>query len=158
MEGLKPEKEKHEFYVDISPKFGFPLAIRPKFQLNAIIERDADIEVHNHKGFSMLKSTEATLFTFHLDLSQVMSGFREELLVLPIFWAQDGFSEPSRSFSTQWIVFTSAISRQGDGRPDRHWFESARVSHCEYHCSGMGTVLDTDHYSPSELSFLSLGW
>ena len=46
MEGLKPDKEKHEFYVDISPKFGFPLAIRPKFQLNAIIERDADIEVN----------------------------------------------------------------------------------------------------------------
>ena len=42
VEGLKPEKEKHEFYVDISPKFGFPLAIRPKFQLNAIIERDED--------------------------------------------------------------------------------------------------------------------
>ena len=46
VEGLKPDKEKHEFYVDISPKFGFPLAIRPKFQLNAIIERDADIEVN----------------------------------------------------------------------------------------------------------------
>ena len=45
VEGLKPEKEKHEFYVDIAPKFGFPLAIRPKFQLNAIIERDTDIEV-----------------------------------------------------------------------------------------------------------------
>merc|ERR1711974_137907 len=69
VEGLKPDKEKHEFYVDISPKFGFPLAIRPKFQLNAIIERDADIEV--------------------------MAGFREERLVLPFLWAQDGFSEPS---------------------------------------------------------------
>jgi hypothetical protein len=62
-------------HVDISPKFGFPLAIRPKFQLNAIIERDADIEV--------------------------MSGFREELLVLPIFWAQDGFSEPSEEMASQ---------------------------------------------------------
>ena len=51
VEGLKPEKEKHEFYVDISPKFGFPLAIRPKFQLNAIIERDEDIEVYNQQYF-----------------------------------------------------------------------------------------------------------
>jgi len=73
VEGLKPEKEKHEFYVDISPKFGFPLAIRPKFQLNAIIERDTNIEV--------------------------MSGFREEPLVLPFLWAQDGFSEPSEEMA-----------------------------------------------------------
>ena len=54
VEGLKPEKEKHEFYVDISPKFGFPLAIRPKFQLNAIIERDEDIEVYDQQYFSWL--------------------------------------------------------------------------------------------------------
>merc|ERR1712130_790431 len=70
---MGPEKEKHEFYVDISPKFGFPLAIRPKFQINAIIERDADIEV--------------------------MAGFREEPLVLPFLWAQDGFSEPSEEMA-----------------------------------------------------------
>ena len=43
--GLNPEKEKHEFYVDISPEFGFPLAIRPRFQLNAIIQRDPSIEI-----------------------------------------------------------------------------------------------------------------
>jgi len=73
VEGLKPEKEKHEFYVDIAPKFGFPLAIRPKFQLNAIIERDTDIEV--------------------------MSQFQEEPLVLPFLWAQDGFSEPSEEMA-----------------------------------------------------------
>ena len=38
-------KEKHEFYVDISPEFGFPLAIRPRFQLNAIIQRDPDVPI-----------------------------------------------------------------------------------------------------------------
>ena len=42
VEGLNPEKEKHEFYVDIAPDFGFPLAIRPKFQLNVVINRDPD--------------------------------------------------------------------------------------------------------------------
>jgi hypothetical protein len=26
--GLRPEKEKHEFFVDVAPEFGFPLAIR----------------------------------------------------------------------------------------------------------------------------------
>lgn len=66
--GLSPEQEKHQFFMDISPEFGFPLAIRPRFQLNAIIRKDADIEV--------------------------MSGFVDEL-VLPFLWAQDGFDEPS---------------------------------------------------------------
>jgi len=70
--GMKPEKEKHEFYMDIAPKFGFPLAIRPRFQLNAIIRRDTDIDV--------------------------MKGFVEEL-VLPFLWAQDGFDEPSEEMA-----------------------------------------------------------
>ena len=26
--GLKPDKEKHQFFIDIVPEFGFPLAIR----------------------------------------------------------------------------------------------------------------------------------
>ena len=43
--GLKPNKEKHQFYVDVVPEFGFPLAIRPRFQLNAVIRRDEDIDV-----------------------------------------------------------------------------------------------------------------
>ena len=41
--GLSPDKEKHQFYVDVVPEFGFPLAIRPRFQLNIIIRRDKDI-------------------------------------------------------------------------------------------------------------------
>ena len=45
MEGLSPEKEKHEFYVDILPEFGFPLAIRPRFQLNVVIKKDPDVEI-----------------------------------------------------------------------------------------------------------------
>ena len=65
VEGLKPEKEKHEFYVDISPKFGFPLAIRPKFQLNAIIERDADIEVQNQQYFSWFPQMHSDLIPFN---------------------------------------------------------------------------------------------
>jgi len=72
VEGLKPNKEKHQFYVDISPEFGFPLAIRPRFQLNVVIKRDQEIEI--------------------------MSNFREEL-VLPFLWAQDGFSAPSKEMS-----------------------------------------------------------
>jgi len=72
VEGLSPEKEKHQFYVDVLPEFGFPLAIRPRFQLNAIIRRDEDIDI--------------------------MSNFADEL-VLPFLWAQDGFSEPSEEMA-----------------------------------------------------------
>ena len=43
--GLTPDKEKHQFYVDVVPQFGFPLAIRPRFQLNAILHKDKDIEM-----------------------------------------------------------------------------------------------------------------
>ena len=43
VEGLNPQKEKHEFYVDVAPDFGFPLAIRPKFQLNVVINKDTDV-------------------------------------------------------------------------------------------------------------------
>lgn len=72
VEGLSPSKEKHEFYVDVQPEFGFPLAIRPRFQLNAIIRKDEGIDV--------------------------MKGFKDEL-VLPFLWAQDGFSEPSEGMA-----------------------------------------------------------
>lgn len=66
--GLAPNKSLHEFYIDVAPEFGFPLAIRPRFQLNAIMRRDKDIGA--------------------------MAEFVDEL-VLPFLWAQDGFSEPS---------------------------------------------------------------
>ena len=42
--GLNPNKEKHQFYLDVSPEFGIPLAVRPRLQINAIIRKDEDIE------------------------------------------------------------------------------------------------------------------
>jgi len=68
VEGLQPDKERHQFYVDVSPEFGFPLAIRPRFQLNLIIQRDEDIPM--------------------------LSKFPQQL-VIPFLWAQDGFDQPS---------------------------------------------------------------
>jgi len=66
--GLAPNKTLHQFYVDIEPTFGFPLAVRPRFQLNAILRRDPDIDI--------------------------MRNLSDEL-ILPFLWAQDGFDEPS---------------------------------------------------------------
>jgi len=72
VEGLNPDKDRHQFYVDLQPDLGFPLAIRPRFQLNLVISRDEDIPI--------------------------MSKFPEEL-VLPFLWAQDGFDRPSEEMA-----------------------------------------------------------
>lgn len=69
VEGLKPHKEEHEFYMDVVSEFGFPVAIRPRFQLNAIIFRDSDWKP--------------------------ISNLRSDRIVLPFLWGQDGFDEPS---------------------------------------------------------------
>ena len=45
VEGLNPDKEQHQFYLDLNPELGIPLAIRPRFQLNVIINRDEDIPI-----------------------------------------------------------------------------------------------------------------
>ena len=42
--GLSPSKEKHEFFFDIEPQLGIPLAVRPRLQINAIMRRDQDIQ------------------------------------------------------------------------------------------------------------------
>jgi hypothetical protein len=68
--GLKPDKEKHQFYIDVVPEFGFPLAIRPRFQLNVVIGKSVD------------------------DGWDKISGMQDEI-VMPFLWAQDGFEEPS---------------------------------------------------------------
>eukprot|EP00095_Tigriopus_kingsejongensis_P003740 maker-scaffold1209_size55568-snap-gene-0.8 protein:Tk03740 transcript:maker-scaffold1209_size55568-snap-gene-0.8-mRNA-1 annotation:"scavenger receptor class b member 1-like" len=81
--GLKPEKEKHQFYLDVMPEFGFPLAIRPRFQLNILI------------GRYMSSTWEA------------IQGMQEELLV-PFLWAQDGFDEPSEVMAEQLLFGLSA--------------------------------------------------
>jgi len=89
--GLKPNKEEHQFYVDVVPEFGFPLAIRPRFQLNAVIKKDEDIDI--------------------------MSNFVDEL-VLPFLWAQDGFSEPSEEMAKAiefGLAAPSKISTIGGG-------------------------------------------
>lgn len=68
--GLSPNKEDHQFFLDVVPEFGFPLAIRPRFQLNILIGRYASSSWNK------------------------IQNMQEELL-LPFLWAQDGFDEPS---------------------------------------------------------------
>ena len=56
--------------MDVVPELGFPLAIRPRFQLNVVIKGDSTIDK--------------------------IKGMEEEDLVMPFLWAQDGFDEPSK--------------------------------------------------------------
>ena len=37
VEGLNPEKSKHEFYMDVEPQSGRPLAMQNRYQLNVVI-------------------------------------------------------------------------------------------------------------------------
>ena len=65
---MKPNKEKHQFYIDVVPEFGYPLAMMAQFQLNLVIFRDEDVsEIAN----------------------------MEKEVVLPFLWAGLGFKEPS---------------------------------------------------------------
>lgn len=68
--GLSPDKEKHEFFIDAVPDFGFPLAIRPRFQLNIVIGKNQDPDWPEIRNMA-------------------------DEIVFPFLWAQDGFSEPS---------------------------------------------------------------
>lgn len=72
IDGMKPEKEKHEFFMDVVPEFGFPLAIRPRFQLNVVISGMPDVP----------------------SITKIPND-----LVLPFLWAQDGFDEPSEKMA-----------------------------------------------------------
>jgi len=73
VDGMKPNKEQHQFYVDVVPEFGFPLAIRPRFQLNLVMRANEYIPA--------------------------IANFPERVVV-PFLWAQDGYSEPSEEMAT----------------------------------------------------------
>ena len=66
--GMKPDKEKHQFFFDVEPQLGFPLAIRPRFQLNLVLFRVPDVT----------------------QLSKMV-----EEIVMPLVWIEGGFGEPS---------------------------------------------------------------
>ena len=70
--GLKPDKEKHQFYMDVMPEFGFPLAIRARFQLNILLNGDRDIPAIRNV---------------------------QKDLVMPFLWAGLGFDEPSQKMA-----------------------------------------------------------
>jgi len=70
LEGMNPSKEKHEFYMDVHQKFGFPIAMRPKFQLNMVIGR-------------------------YIDPTWDVIAKMPDEIVWPFLWAEDGFGAPS---------------------------------------------------------------
>lgn len=83
--GLTPDKEKHQFYIDVVPEFGFPLAMMAQFQLNLVIFRMDDVpEIANLKG---------------------------EEMVVPFLWAGLGFKEPSEIMADQIKVGLDAPSK-----------------------------------------------
>ena len=82
--GLKPDKDKHQFYIDVVPEFGFPLAMMAQFQLNLVLFRMDDVpEIKN----------------------------MESEVVVPFLWAGLGFTEPSEIMADQIKVGLDAPSK-----------------------------------------------
>lgn len=44
IEGMHPNKSKHEFFVSLEPNTGIPLQVRAQMQINILIEEIAGIE------------------------------------------------------------------------------------------------------------------
>ena len=75
--GLKPDKEKHQFYIDVFPEYGWPLAMMERFQLNLAI--------------------------FRMDDVPELANIKKEI-VLPFFWAESGYEEASAVMTDAWKV------------------------------------------------------
>ena len=75
--GLNPDPEKHQFYMDVMPEFGFPLAIRARFQLNILLNGDRDIPAIRNV---------------------------QKNLVMPFLWAGLGFDEPSELMAEKVLI------------------------------------------------------
>ena len=44
VEGLNPQKDLHEFHIDLEPSLGVPSKVRARLQVNILVEPDADLE------------------------------------------------------------------------------------------------------------------
>ena len=64
----RPQASEHSMYFDINTQLGVPLAARVSFQLSAILRPDS--------SFPLLSSISSTR-------------------LVPLFWASEGFTEPS---------------------------------------------------------------
>ena len=64
--GLRPEKEKHQLYMDVMPESGKVMSYHARFQYNLLLNGDQDIDA----------------------IRNVPKD-----LVMPLFWADVGFDE-----------------------------------------------------------------
>ncbi|KAG1677321.1 Protein croquemort [Nymphon striatum] len=46
--GMKPDKEKHQFVMDIQPDLGIPANVNGRFQINILVERVPGFELFDH--------------------------------------------------------------------------------------------------------------
>ena len=107
--GLNPDPEKHQFYMDVMPEFGFPLAIRARFQLNILLNGDQDIPAIRNV---------------------------QKNLVMPFLWAGLGFDEPSELMAEKvliiylFIIFLSAIEHRSSFYKSVLFFFIHHLSFC----------------------------
>ncbi|XP_015913057.2 lysosome membrane protein 2 isoform X1 [Parasteatoda tepidariorum] len=96
--GLKPEREKHETYVDIEPKTGIVLGASRKLQMNFILKSYSEMEDFQNLPFSvvpllwvteeaMIDSKNAALFTAKVRTPiTIAKSVLTACIVLGILW------------------------------------------------------------------------
>lgn len=47
VEGMEPEKEKHEFSITVEPTYGVPIDVKARFQVNLMVEPSEDILLYS---------------------------------------------------------------------------------------------------------------
>ena len=80
VEGLDPNKERHEFFLDVVPRLGLPFAAQPRYQLNVVVGSSAD------PGWPAI------------------AAMRKEI-VLPLLWGQEGYPGPTPEMLTLTKVY-----------------------------------------------------
>ncbi|XP_056642709.1 protein croquemort-like [Diorhabda sublineata] len=89
IEGLKPEKEKHEMYLSLQPDTGLPLSVRAKIQINLKMERLKHIKLLSNVQTRVMPSF---WFSQQVDLTENLATPVKTLLVLPSAGQYTGFS------------------------------------------------------------------
>ncbi|XP_055375827.1 uncharacterized protein LOC129608368 [Condylostylus longicornis] len=90
VEGIKPEKEKHEFYMALEPTAGIPISVSAKFQINMKLQRDEEIDIYKH----VQEDVEMPMFWFaqRAELDEDTASKAKLALALPIIGVAVGYS------------------------------------------------------------------
>lgn len=114
VEGLSPDKELHEFHVDLEPDMAVPTAVRARLQVNILIEPDIDIDV-----VSSAKRTYVPLVWFEIsaDLTDDLSWWINLASHMPVIGTASLFGIFCASLVAMAISGVIVIKRRSRTHP-----------------------------------------